>query len=241
MQIWDFGRKVFSTASGPHLFAYVGDVLFPSLVLGQIASAADQGLLFPDAVDAEDRFAIVRRKLSHTFNGLPANQRRDFTAVYATRDSEGMESVFSLFALQWSKKEGFVARRVAIPIKSSSLIHFGSGSTLIETWESRWNASSQGNTSRAVFSAFCDAVRSGKDPYSGGPPQLVGLYRKGPGLTLGIVTRTGPHIFGLPIDPASSAVAASAEWRNELFERVGADGTLLVDAQPHRVPKGLGK
>ena len=43
---WDAGRKLFACAASPDLFGYSGDVLYASMVLGQIVAAADAGLLF---------------------------------------------------------------------------------------------------------------------------------------------------------------------------------------------------
>jgi len=42
---WDAGRKIFSPFKEPHIFEYWGDVVFPSLVLGQLVSAIDHGIL----------------------------------------------------------------------------------------------------------------------------------------------------------------------------------------------------
>jgi hypothetical protein len=75
-----------------------------------------------------------------------------------------------------------------------------------------------GRTSRAVFSAFCDSFRSGTDSFSGGAPQLVGLYRKGVGESFGIIYQNARYLFGVPAGPDEAALMA-LEWRNELFER----------------------
>src|SRR5579864_7490961 len=38
---WDAGRKLFACKATADIFGYVGEVFFPSLVLGQITAAAD--------------------------------------------------------------------------------------------------------------------------------------------------------------------------------------------------------
>ena len=43
---WDYGRKLFASNISPDIFAYVGDVLFPSQVLGQMVDLIDVGVLF---------------------------------------------------------------------------------------------------------------------------------------------------------------------------------------------------
>jgi hypothetical protein len=73
---------------------------------------------------------------------------------------------------------------------------------------------------------------------SGGGPQLVGLYRKGPGRTFGTVFGGKRYFAGAPVarDAASSD---TVEWRNELFERVdGVTARRLDGAQPHARPSG---
>jgi hypothetical protein len=42
---WDRGRKVFSSKRLPHIWGYCGDVLYPSLALGQIIAAVDNSNL----------------------------------------------------------------------------------------------------------------------------------------------------------------------------------------------------
>ena len=109
---------------------------------------------------------------------------------------------------------------------------------VVNKWQDRWQSSSQAGTSRAVFSAFCDALRSQEDPKTGGAPQVVGLYRKGTGRCFGVVSENNKFILGLLIDhnPDDSLV----EWRNTLFERCGSDGKRIKTAQVHHAPKGLG-
>lgn len=237
---WDFGRKVFASVRGPHLFGYVGDVTFASLVLSQLTSTADAGVAFDPSAGADRRFASVERTVRTAFDGLPVSEQRDFSVVYATRDGEGTKCAFSLWALHWSKRRSWYAEQIGMPSVSSSLIVLGSGESYVQRWQDRWRVSSQGDTSRAVFSGFCDALRAGADPLSGGPPQVVGLYRIGHGKTLGIVTASGPHIFGLPVDTGTADALEGVKWHNEAFERVTPDGRLLAGAQPHHVPKGLG-
>jgi hypothetical protein len=240
LDVWDHGRKVFATTTGPHLFGYVGDVLFASLVLSQLTSAADAGLLFAAAKSADARFGILCEKIQLTFGQLPKSQQRDFSVVYATRDGEGMRCGFSLWVLHWSRSLGWRQEQIGMPMTSSSLSILGSGTPHVELWQGRWRASSQGDTSRAVFSAFCDAIQSGADKMSGGPPQLVGLYRVGTGRTFGIVTKQGAFVYGLPVTGAHVDAELATEWRNEAFERVDACGDRLHGAQDHHVPRGLG-
>lgn len=57
--VFDYGRKVFALDNHPDIFGYVGDVLFPSIVLTQIAEMADTGLLFRDGFTCKEKFQAV--------------------------------------------------------------------------------------------------------------------------------------------------------------------------------------
>jgi len=117
-----------------------------------------------------------------------------------------------------------------LPIMSGLLLATGSGETTLKKFYEKWNNSEIGNTSRNVFGAFCDALKSGGDPRSGGAPQLVGLYREGTAKSFGIIFNNERYLFGLPVN--SDAEWEKVEWRNELFERCNAESrTILEGAQ----------
>ncbi|GAB5440098.1 MAG: hypothetical protein Fues2KO_04470 [Fuerstiella sp.] len=72
-----------------------------------------------------------------------------------------------------------------------------------------------------MFAAFCDAIENGNDDLSGGPPQLVGLKRKGPAQHYGIHFNGQSSICG--VDVSDAAGISDADWYNELFERCDTD------------------
>lgn len=234
--VWDSGRKVFASRTRPEIFGYVGDVLFPSLVLGQIADApaspVEEGL-------PEDRFEKISQILRRTFHSLPSNQQRHFKIAYGVRTGTEMAAAFRLFSLSWDVSMGWCSCEEPLPSVSDSIVIWGSGAPTVATWKERWDRSSQGSTSRAIFSAFCDAVGSGKDKLSGGAPQLVGLYRIGGARTIGTIHEDNAYLFGLLADTADHG-SGSVEWRNRFFERCNVHGDHLATAQTHHVPKGLG-
>lgn len=234
---WDYGRKVFACSRQPDVLGYVGDVLFPSTVLGQIVSHIDAGVLVEADAGPLDRFNAIATVIRTSFAGLPRREQRSFSVVYGRRAGEGMSCTLSIAVLSWNGSD-WHEQWIDMPDSSSHVLLLGSGATEIDRWDGRWQSSSQGNTSRAAFSAFCDAISAQGDRHSGGAPQLVGLYRVGPAKPFGIVWKEVPYLYGLPaiaIGPESHI-----EWRNSSFERVGVDGSLLPGAQPHHVPKGLG-
>ena len=234
---WDAGRKVFASRSRSEIFGYVGDVLFPSLVLGQVADVVETPLANGPLASA--RFERITDLLKAAFESLPASQRRAFQIAYARRQGEGMEAQFRFFSLSWNKCVGWKSEEEKVPQVSDSIVIWGSGSSAVQLWKERWDKSSQARTSRAVFSSLCDAVGSGKDPLSGGPPQLVGLYRVGSARTIGVFHGGKPFVYGLQAEAADHA-GGDLEWRNCLFERCDANGNRLLSAQPHHSPRGLG-
>lgn len=64
---WDFGRKVFASRSHPDLLAYVGDVWFPAIVLGQLVEAIDHGVMFTSRESPEGRFDQIRHAIMQSF------------------------------------------------------------------------------------------------------------------------------------------------------------------------------
>lgn len=236
---WDQGRKLFAATKSPDLLGYVGDVLFPSLVLGQITAAIDSGTLFPPGAIPEARFALISHAIKTSFGKLPELAKKPFTTFYATREGEGMKALFHLWALSWSDCGRWDEESIAIPPISSAIRVSGSGARVVDKWQSYWDSSSQGRTSRAVFGALCDAIYSASDPRSGGAPQLIGLFRASFAKTIGVVVDGMPYLLGMPV-PAEQGLFSDIQWRNSLFERVGPTGELLKGAQSHHVPGGLG-
>jgi hypothetical protein len=236
-EVWDSGRKVFASRTEPDLLGYVGDVLFPSIALGQLVEAIDAGTLYPRGASPIEKFIAVRIAIEASFANLPHSQRRAFWIAFATREHSKMESVFHLWILAW--KGSWEVERVPLPNISSAIKILGSGEPTIDRWIQRWDSSSQGETSRAVFSSLCDAVGSGSDPLSGGAPQLVGLFRIGAGRSFGLHWNQRAYLHGMEVR-GSHLAFADVDWRNRLFERVNYEGSLLVNAQRHHKPKGLG-
>jgi hypothetical protein len=120
-----------------------------------------------------------------------------------------------------------------MPSRSAKLLIEGSGALAMRKAKRLWDDSVHGNTSRAVYSAFCEGLRSGEDPNSGGGPQLVSLRRIGNGLTFGTVHDSERYYAGARA--GRTDVAPGVEWFNDLYERVdGLTMRPLLGAQRHR-------
>ncbi len=232
LETWDLGRKTFASARYPDVAGYWGDVLFPVVTLSQFFANLDAGVVAAGASSTETRFKAFEEALRVSFDRVPAGQRRPFTIVHVSRDGSGMTSAFNIRALSWAPGNGWVRDRLPLPATSAAVHLGGSGAGVTRLHLQRWTESTQGGTSRAVYSAFVDGLQSGSDQHSGGAPQLVGVYRIGNGRSFGTVVGTQRFLHGTPV--MSASIDDGVEWRNELFERASGDSRKrLPEAQRH--------
>jgi len=234
---WDCGRKLFACKTSPDVFGYCGAVLFPSLLLGQITDAVDAGVLYPPEAKPELKFATICNKVQEALKGLKGfpELNHTFTILLATREGIGFGASFVFATLTWQPAEGWQKTFWATPSDHSDLVlALGSGSKTAKEFQKTWKFSEIGRTSRAVFSAFCDSIASGKDPFSGGPPQLVGLYLRGSAQPFGVIHNGACYLHGLPATPESNG---QTKFMNALFEPCHSSGEPIVHR--HARPKSL--
>lgn len=234
-QRWDQGRKVFACLTEAHLFAYVGDVLFPALALPAIADRIDRGLLVDDGRGSGSN---VREAVRLLHSDYPAKCREDFGIVHGYRSGEGMECRFHLAITKYNAvADSWQAVDLPMPEKSSILHVDGSGSQAVRDSALLWQQSPSRDTSRAMFGAFHEAVSTGADPLSGGAPQVGGLYRIGSGRIFGLVLDDKRYLSGARL--VGREDVTGIEWRNNLFERVdGKKRKRLPGAQKHHPRTG---
>jgi hypothetical protein len=215
---WDIGRKLFTSEKSADLFGYCGDVLFPSLLLSQVSQmiflTASSGANTTPAGRHEVLVAVARESLARH----PVHHRRAFSMLHCGRESAGMSSAFHLWRTDWSPDKGWSDDAVMLPSESVLVLTVGLGESTVARYDAAWRKTEVGRTSRAVFSAFCEALKSGADHFSGGAPQLVGIYRRGHGETFGVIYQGERYVLGVSIS-SDQAGKLAVEWRNELFER----------------------
>jgi hypothetical protein len=208
---WDAGRKVFATREEPHLFGYCGDVVFPSLVLGQITSAIDQKILFSDEADAETRHELILESIKKSFGRRHNAPDESFWILHAMRKTGWPTPEFALWQISYDARRK-VWGNASIPIPSRS------GAASARKHAVLWRNSDVGDRSSSIFSAFCDALNSGNDPYSGGPPQIAALFADISPRMLGFIKDGTHYLHGLEI--AANKALSRIEWRDDLFQRI---------------------
>ena len=234
---WDAGQKTFASRRTPDIFGYFGDAFFPPAILRQLIDQVDSGLVFADSLGAEDRHAVMLGAFRQALAQQTGAPIRSFSLFHGARDSEFMASRFRLWETQYDVKNGqWTDNEHKIASDRSYLAHLdGTGKPVIKARGRDWIGTEAEGTSRAAIWSFCDALHSGKDSLSGGPPQLVGIWRKGPAQSFGMLWHGKRYLSGLEVsgDPIWTAVP----WFNHLFERCdGKTGSRLKTAQRHRKP-----
>lgn len=216
---WEAGRQVFAPAREPHLFGFCGDVVLPALILGQIISAIDAKVLFDGATAPAERHEIVFNAVERGVSRAIATPTMDFTIHHLARERVWPDTSFRGWNIVYdTKSRACTSVEVSIPDATEVIASFGSGHVAAKAHRGRWQGSEAAGRSRAIFSAFCDSVRSGDDPLSGGPPQLAALYTKGAPAQIGLYLEGRRVINGLEVNATASL--RNSEWRNELGQSV---------------------
>lgn len=236
---FDYGIKVFGALKYPEIFGFCGDVLFPSIILGQIIPQIDSGILLKESDDCNSKNTKIFKYIETSLALYPdAFLGETFTIIHGTR----FKKEFKLFRFFYSKKYGIKSCEVPLPRISTKVFSDGSGrNEFNDKWSNVWDNRKHNDyrTSRAVYHCLHKTLEEIKDPHTGGLPQIVGLYRNKNSRIFGITEKNNKYIYGkLSSEDINSE---SIEWRNENFERIdpetlkileGAQKQPLQDATP---------
>jgi hypothetical protein len=237
---WDGARKVFGCRIEPHIFGYCGDVVFPSLVISQIVSAIDNGVLFPKGATAEVIHEIVVASLKESFRRRHETPDQDFSILHALRIGRDDTRKFSIWHITYdSKRKEWNSSRSTIPRQTDTIAVLGSGKMSVEKYMRIWRASSAWGRSAAIFSGFCDALFSAEDRYSGGMPQIGALNPGSHAQIIGFVDDDGAlYLHGLRV--ISVETMRRIRWFDRHFEdHDPLTNQLRKDARRYPRPKGL--
>ena len=237
---WNSGEKrddcikLFAPVGSPDIFGMVGaDITFPEAALPEVCSRMDgkdvpRGQMTSGYGRNDWVISALRERLA------VLGSIGSFSIFHGTRNGFGMGATFAVFHIHFDPVDGSL-RNDELEFSeeaSCAATLSGSGAGVLAEHLRFWHVQS-GQYSRGFFSGFCDALRSGGDPLSGGAPQLLALGTTGMPRHLGVVTRSSAFYRGG--DPCAAPLGA--QWRNELFERVDAQGRLLAGAQLQPRPK----
>jgi hypothetical protein len=158
----------------------------------------------------------------------------DATFFHGSRDGELMTSRFRLWRSHYDQKsKRWTDEELQLAYGASYLAHIdGTGATQVRREDATMAKSKARGTSRAAMHAFFQALHSKADPFTGGPPQLVGLWRKGLSQQFGIWWYGKSYVGGMEVPMIGQD--AKVNWFNHLFERCDGKGKKLRDANSHR-------
>ncbi len=215
---WDAVQKCHVSRRTADLFAFCGDVVYPPYLISQVVQQLDAGMA--DGMDALQRHEFVYTAIRSTFaRRHSAPSPLGYSILHASRGRTGLASIFSIWRMQYWHSTG---RWSNTPLKLDQVHSYlayidGTGAPHIRQFSGTFEKTRAKGTSRAAMWGFMDALQSGNDPSTGGPPQIVGLTRQGAGKMFGVVWQGRRYFAGLHV-PATGAVE-QAEWFNANFER----------------------
>jgi hypothetical protein len=235
---WPAAEKVFACQSQPIVFGFCGSADYVPLMLSRLAVVIDHGVLLDQSTPAAEK---ARKLYVHLQEDLKKNPWRDaqgFQIICGIRSGDDLGAAFYLCKFQCDSPSRWSFSEIQVPPRSQFVADLGSGRSIFKGRDYWWQESQSGRTSRAVFSAFCDALQLGGDDKSGGPPQLVGLRRIGPAQHFGIIYQGRRYLSGLELSEKDKL--DGVEWFNETFERCDPKTMeRLPDAQPQPRPSDL--
>lgn len=226
---WDNGQKAYASSSMPLILGYVGGGFYSVHVAPRLI-AYSQAI----AKTTEAPEEAIQRMVKFTEAAMasaPALITTEFEFICALR---GPTKNAFVVASIYASRSGAHSRIHGLPEKSGIVHIAGSGADFVKRRFDEWQKSHAADTSRAIYSAFCDALlHATKDPWSEGPPQLVGIYRIGPGRYFATAWRDRCYFGGIPVDGPLGDV----QCRNEIFERCNPTTLLRLDGakQHHRI------
>lgn len=236
---WDYGRKIYASKTSPDLLAFCGTVAFPSQVLGQLIEQIENGLLFEQSDPFELKLDRIEQVIKRNYKSLPLIVSGDFTVIYASRSGVKKTTKFNVAKIIGRPSKSVESEILEIPTSSDVIIRSGSGRTAFLKKFEEWVGDPRMKkirTSRAVFGALCESISSGSDPYSGGAPQLVGLYRSGGnGNNFGVIYDNKRYLYGTELEDYGLDLS-KINWHNELFERC-CGKTMTLKGKAQRQPK----
>ncbi|CAM1364022.1 hypothetical protein [Tenacibaculum xiamenense] len=223
---FDNGIKVFGSIKFPEIFGFCGDVLFPSIVLGQLIPQIDNGILIDELNNCKCKNEKVFKFISSSFEMYPKKiLGNSFTILHGTRFGKK----FRLFKISYTAINGLQNQEIELPRISTKVFTGGSGSQEFNKNWLKWNEERHNDygTSRAVYHCLDQTLKNIKDKRTGGLPQIVGLYRVKNTRLFGIIERGTKYVYGK--ESSEDIYSTKIEWRNENFERMNPNTLKILE------------
>lgn len=223
---YDYGIKVFGSTKFPEIFGFCGDVLFPSIILGQIIPQIDNGILLDNSDSAETKSDKIFSYIRTSLEGYPKAFIGDsFTILHGTR----FEKSFRLFKIYLGADKQLHKEEIPLGKISTKVFSGGSGANEFDKNWLQWESEKHNDyrTSRAVYHCLYQTLKNIKDPRTGGLPQIVGLYRNRNARLFGIVENEKKYIYGK--ESSEDINSTNIEWRNENFERMNPETLKILE------------
>jgi hypothetical protein len=215
---WDRGRKLFFSSEHPDVFGFVGEVLPPQTVLGQLIEAIDSSSLGTRSANPFLRLTNYKSHLDATIGTYPLT--KSVEVLFATRDDRSALKSLHMWSILFNPGESSGKVKL-VPVggsKSGLIMASGTGAKAFNAAYAMVRSKPQGHTSRAVYWAFMDLLSASVDPYTGGPPQLVRLGNKGSAIPVGVSYGGERFVLGFELHRKQLAETQIKDWHDELYQ-----------------------
>ena len=202
------------------------------MILPVIIEIIDNGLIYEPKDSSSIRFEKFKNKLSEEISHYPKDQIvGSFEILYINREiiNKGYPD-FHAFRIKWQKGKRMQATQLKLPDQSGLLYSMGSGASAFDGAYRKLCNSKNKDTTRNIYHAFSLSLENMTDKNCGGPPQLVGMYRR-PGMNgfaFGIIYKRNRYFNGMRI--SFSENVNIIQWRNRNFE--------ICDGKTKRIRSG---
>lgn len=245
-----FCKKAFASDKTPDIFCFCGEVNNPTRIIKDCIKNAFNNIT--NINDKHDKLI----EIAIQFINSNTESRMNFTIFHGVREHTGMASVFHLWKTTFYYSEykyiNHEDSKIPIELPSEEKIvpadkYEGSGSFILNLSGSGENyiideknkllKTEKYQTTRFQIMSSLSSMNSGKDQLTGGPPQLVGLWRINNGMQFGIHWQNKLYFSHECVD---NNIPENIYWFNEKFERFDPKTRQrLKDAQPHHSLKGM--
>ncbi|MDY0902001.1 hypothetical protein [Pantoea agglomerans] len=238
---WDSGRKIYFSSKYPDILGFCGEVMFCSQIMSQITSYIDACDVFENTQSSDLRFELVYELVKRSFGDYPINFALDsFQILYSTRENKRS---FQIYLIEWMKKKPtdkmWNKRKLSLPAKTGLIEALGSGGEIYRKhYIGQYLTSDIGKLSRSYYSALSSHIDSGRDPLTGGPIQIAGLFNTGSAIAHGVIKKDERYVYGMKVDPHEKI--NNIRWVNDQFENCnGNDVKRYITAQIQPLPRSI--